>query len=82
MASLKFPRLSERVFAVRAAWRRQVPLRIRVEAVRKASAEAAALAGNDVPVKVNAEGRAPQERSFGGPPVRLVDLNSTESRVA
>ena len=38
------PRLAERVFAVRAAWRQQVPLRIRVESVRSVAGGETAIA--------------------------------------
>ena len=66
------PRLADRVFAVRAAWRQQVPLRVRVEAVRSAASQEEAVSDG---------GRVP-ENSLGGPPVRRVTRTEPESRVA
>ena len=79
MAKPTFPKLSERVFAVRAAWRRQVPLRVRVEAVREAAAR------NGSPVRVIRGGPevGTGEALPAGPPVRQVRLDANpESRVA
>jgi hypothetical protein len=82
MASITFPKLSERVFAVRAAWRRQMPLRVRVEAVRRAAKES----DNAIPVQVtgasNRVESSPQPSSIGGPPVRQVSYSDGDSRVA
>ncbi|MCB1230544.1 MAG: hypothetical protein KDN19_09775 [Verrucomicrobiae bacterium] len=82
MAKTTFPKLSERVFAVRAAWRRQIPLRVRVEAVR----EAVSRTNSAVPVingtASNPVGSTTQPSSIGGPPARLVRMETPESRVA
>lgn len=74
MARITFPNLSERVFAVRAAWRRQIPLRIRVEAVRKAASLAS--------VPVNRVESPTQPSSVPGPPVRAVRVDVPDFRVA
>lgn len=66
MDKTPFPKLARRIFAVRAAWRRQLPLKVRIEAVRSA-------AGGAVPV---GNGGA------AGPPVKRVELTDSDSRVA
>lgn len=82
MTRTTFPKFSERVFVVRAAWRRQIPLRVRVEAVR----EAADRSGTAIPV-ITSNSASPgefstQPSSMGGPPLRQVQLEMPESRVA
>ncbi len=78
MARITFPKLSERVFAVRAAWRRQLPLRVRVEAVRRAASSVPVVNGD----AANPVDSATQPSSPGGPPVRRVRLEAAEPRVA
>lgn len=76
MAKPTFPPLSRRVLAVRAAWRRQVPIKVRVEAVRQAARQRQ----GEVPVRHD-ERPAPVESvnrpsSAGGPPVRRIQFES------
>lgn len=76
MAKPTFPKLAERVFAVRAAWRRTIPVRVRVEAIRRA----ASLRDDSVPV-IKGEGPDPvgsgtQPSLVGGPPVRRIEFDA------
>ena len=69
MDKTPFPKLARRVFAVRAAWRQQVPLQVRVDAVRSAAG------GGEGEVPVGNGG-------VSGPPVKRVEIADSGSRVA
>lgn len=74
MAKPTFSKLAERVFAVRAAWRRTIPVRVRVEAVRRA----ASLRDDSVPV-IKGEGPNPLwsvARPFAGSSSTLASPDS------